>query len=68
MIDSHIHLSYGSAEERGRSLQEVREAGVEAFIAVSENAARAHQVVEAAAGRGAFFWGARGPVTKAVER
>lgn len=48
LIDTHIHLSYASAEDRDRSLQAARQNGAEAWIAVSLNAQNARHSVESA--------------------
>lgn len=48
LIDTHIHLSYSSAGERDRNLDAAREAGAQAFIAVSGNAENAREVVDIA--------------------
>lgn len=48
LIDTHIHLSYASPEDRDRHLQAARQVGAGAWIAVSVNAENARQIVEAA--------------------
>lgn len=57
LIDSHIHLSYASAEERERNLQAAREAGAQAFVAVSENVKNARHVVEVAESTDGMYCG-----------
>lgn len=48
LIDTHIHLSYPSAEERERNLGAARRVGAKTFIAVSNNAENAREAVEIA--------------------
>ena len=48
LIDTHIHLSYPSGEDRERNLDAARVVGAQTFIAVSENAENAHEVVRIA--------------------
>jgi TatD DNase family protein len=48
LIDTHIHLSYSAVEDRERNLRAAREAGTQAWVAVSTNAQNAPQIVEAA--------------------
>jgi len=48
LVDTHIHLSYASAEERERSLNAAREIGAQAFVAVSGSAQNAREVVDIA--------------------
>lgn len=48
LIDTHIHLSYASVEDREHHLQAAREVGANTWIAVSTNAQNAAQIVEAA--------------------
>ncbi|MFQ5872582.1 MAG: TatD family hydrolase [Dehalococcoidia bacterium] len=57
LIDTHIHLSYPSPEERERNLQAAKKVGAEAFIAVSENAENSRRVVEAAESTDGLYCG-----------
>ncbi len=57
LIDTHIHLSYPSTNQRNRSLQAAREVGAKAWVAVSDSAQNARQIVEAAESTDGLYCG-----------
>ncbi|MFQ5934727.1 MAG: TatD family hydrolase, partial [Dehalococcoidia bacterium] len=48
LIDTHVHLSYSSSEDREQNLQRARDAGATAWIAVASDAEDAKHIVEVA--------------------